>query len=194
MATARKTISLILLAMPLLISASAEAQDSALCAFVKRVLVDRPSEFSNLKGPRDESTGSQTIFKGTAVPDGTTKCNLYVRRKSGSRILEPVYWCTKYGLGIQDAKALYTQYANELRSCFAGATITEELPRASHRTLTWKWMARTTEYAAELEVSDAEYIMQSLAERKPLEQKMTVSVKVLDLSPPRPGAILPDVR
>jgi hypothetical protein len=193
MSRAVRPLFTLLLALGLLSSPRAEAQDPPLCTFAKRVLSERPAEFTKLKGAPSPNDRHGTTFTGTAVPDGSTKCNLHVRRKIGPQVLAPLYDCTKFNLGIEEAKALYVRYMGELRSCLSGATVSESFPKATDATLTWKWKAQTVEYSAELEVSNGTYLMLNLLAGKPATDhlKMAVSLKISDLSPPRPGATIP---
>lgn len=191
-----RPICIILLALGLLSSFRAEAQDPPLCAFAKRVLAERPSEFARLKGAVSPNDRSGLTFAGTAVPDGSTRCNLYVRRKAGPEILQPSYGCTRLRLGIVEARALYVRYMTELRSCFSGATVSERFPKAADPTLTWTWRAETREYSVGLELSNGIYLMQNLIAGKPPTDHLTMSVSltIFDRSPPRPGATIPEMR
>jgi hypothetical protein len=130
------------------------------------------------------------------APDGTNKCLLNIRRQYSPReILAPSYSCTKFDLSTEDAKALYVRYMKELGPCLSGTTVTEEFPKADGETLTWKWKAQTADYLVELEATNGIYMMTALVNRKPLtDLKMTVTVKILDLSPARPGAVIPTLR
>jgi hypothetical protein len=153
-------IFMLLFALGLLSAFRAEAQDAPLCAFAKRVLAERTSEFIKLKGAPPPNETSRTTF------------------------------------GIVEAKELYARNATELRSCFSGATISESFPKATDSTLTWKWKAQTVEYSAELEVSNGIYLMQNLLAGKPATDhlKMSVGLSIRDLSPPPPGATIPELR
>jgi hypothetical protein len=196
MATVLRPKHLIILLFGLLPFSNAQAQESQLCSFVKRVLAERPGEFAKFKGALTQSVQSETTFHGTVAPDSTSKCLLNVRRQySPKEILEPTYSCTRFDLSSEAAKALYVRYMKELGPCLSGTTVTEEFPKPDGETLTWKWKARTADYLVELEATNGIYMMTALVNRKPLtDLKMTVTVTIRDLSPPRPGAVIPTLR
>jgi hypothetical protein len=171
----------------------AKGQDAPLCAFAKRVLAERPSEFAAFKGARDPNDRKEMSFTGTVAPDETTKCTLHVRRKIGPRILSPLYGCTKFALEPEAAKALYEQHKAELATCFEGATVGETFPdKAVEPMLTWTWEAKTADYSAELEVSNGLDLLAKMFAGKPeTDLKMAVSLTITDLSPTPPGAVMP---
>jgi hypothetical protein len=182
-----------LLAFGLQASLTARAQEPPLCEFARRVLSERPSEFARFKGDPSPDDKYGMAFEGTVAPDADTQCTLHVRRKIGGEVLEPLYACTRFELSPEEAKALYAQYKSELGACFSGATVSESSPKEGDATLTWTWNAQAAEYSAKLEATNAIYVLQSMIAGQPLtDLQMSVSLDIMDLSPPRPGASIPE--
>lgn len=111
-------------------SNAAPESHSPLCAFVKKIVAAAPNEFAELKGEEDTVNGAvkdHTLFKGTLLPGPSSECTLLTRRKDGSNLLPPVYFCA---LGaprtLADAKPVYEKDVAELRACFSKWKFTEK--------------------------------------------------------------------
>ncbi len=166
--------------------------DAPLCTFTKRILAERPSEFAKFKGT-PLSNGKGMSFVGKATPDNGTKCSLHVRRKISGKDLSPTYGCTKFDLGVEEAKALYAKYRTELSACFHDLKVSETTPNPDNPVAMWRWTALSAEYSIELEATDGDYVLTSMFTGKPLtEKKMSVSVEIYDLTTAPPGATMPE--
>ncbi|MBZ5703414.1 MAG: hypothetical protein LAN84_16395 [Acidobacteriia bacterium] len=109
---------------------AAQGSDLSLCTFVKKIVAAAPGEFAELKGQEDTIGGAikdHTLFQGTLLPGPSAECTLFIRRKDGSQILPPLYFCA---LGsprpLADAKPLYEKDVAELRACFPSWPFTEK--------------------------------------------------------------------
>ncbi len=101
---------------------AANAADSDLCVFIKKVVATRKTEFSKLKGDEDTSLGGDhTMYNGTLTSTPDTECKLYVRRKVGAddkHPAPPLYSCTlAHDITYDDAETRYAGVSAEIKTC-----------------------------------------------------------------------------
>ncbi|MDE1987657.1 MAG: hypothetical protein KGJ28_14055 [Alphaproteobacteria bacterium] len=101
---------------------AANAADSDLCVFIKKVVATQKAEFSTFKGDEDTSLGGDhTMYNGALTPAPNTECKLYVRRKvdaNDKHPAPPLYSCTlAHEITYDDAESRYADVSTEIKTC-----------------------------------------------------------------------------
>ena len=167
--------------------AMAPAPDPPFCVFVKKIVAAAPGEFAQLKGQEDTLLGTvkdHTLFQGTLLPDPSSECTLFIRRKDGSKLLPPLYFCALVGpLTLADAKSDYEKDVAELRACLPQWQFTEKREgNESDRKEVWTLSTQPPGIKLELTLSDWGMVLDPSSPdfRKP---GVVVSLKVTDTAP-----------